>query len=338
MAVRGRPGTDQVLQKLDQAVQVLHQRLGGLPDSPEADNIWKNIWLEETHHSTALEGNTLTSRELYYLVELGVARGNKELRHYLEAEGYATAAHWVYEEAVTAFKQRGFNFSMAHVRHAHILLIRPLWDVRHPVSGDRPGEFRHAPAIIAGSPVKPVPAGEVADRMEQWVARVTAGSQRAHPVAWAAELHADFEIIHPFADGNGRTGRLLMNYILIAHGYPPSIILKSQRSRYIGALEQAQLRNNYLGIVDLVARSVLENLNKLLLPYVATESDLVPLAVLGKESGYQASYLRGLAQTGKLRAVKAGNIWFSSQQWFDEYLESRSSKGRKLKNHFDSNN
>jgi hypothetical protein len=46
MAVRGRPGTDQTLQKLDQVVQALHQRLGGLPDSPEADNIWKNIWLD----------------------------------------------------------------------------------------------------------------------------------------------------------------------------------------------------------------------------------------------------------------------------------------------------
>ena len=327
----GRPTIQEILKALDNEVAELHRQFGGLPANVDADNIWKNIWLEETHHSTALEGNTLTPREVYYLVEQHRPRGTKDIRYYLEVGGYSEAARWVYEEAAAAYAGRGHSFSVSHVRQIHAVLMRPLWSQFPPLTGDRPGDYRHTSVRISGAPVQPPPAGDVAGLMEKWVVDVSAGFGEEHPVAWAAIKHCQFEQIHPFVDGNGRAGRLLMNYLLISWGYPPAIILKSQREHYLAALERAQLRASYQGMIELVARAVRDNLDRLLLPYMAHDVDLVPLATLSKESRYRASYLRRLAQTGKLMANRQGSVWFSSREWLKEYLDSRSSRGRKLK-------
>ena len=75
---------------------------GGLPSPLEAEGIWRGIWLEEAHHSTAIEGNTLVLKQVEVLLAEGRAVGNKELSEYLEVRGYATAADWVYG---TAFSQ-----------------------------------------------------------------------------------------------------------------------------------------------------------------------------------------------------------------------------------------
>jgi len=329
--VLGRPTIQEILKTLDNEVAELHRQFGGLPANVDADNIWKNIWLEETHHSTALEGNTLTPREVYYLVEQQRPRGTKDIRYYLEVGGYSEAARWVYEDAVAVYKGSKHSFSTSHVRQAHAMLMRPLWSQFAPVSGDQPGDYRHTSVRISGAPVQPPPAGDVPILMKTWVEGVSAGPGEEHPVAWAAIKHCQFEQIHPFVDGNGRAGRLLMNYLLISRGYPPAIILKSQRDRYLAALERAQLRASCQGMIELVARAVRDNLDRLLLPYVAEDVDLVPLAALSKESSYRASYLRNLAQTGRLKANRHDNLWFSSREWLKEYLDSRSTKGRKLR-------
>jgi hypothetical protein len=74
----------------------LRERLGGLPSPVAAEGIWRGIWLEETHHSTAIEGNTLVLSQVEQLLAQGRAVGNKELRECLEVRGYADAADWVY--------------------------------------------------------------------------------------------------------------------------------------------------------------------------------------------------------------------------------------------------
>src|SRR2546421_1941834 len=95
---RGRPSRQAVFDRLDRAVAEL-QEIGGLPGPAEAESIWEGIWYEETHHSTAIEGNTLVLREVRTLLEQGRAVGDKELRDYLEVQGYADAARWVYGQA-----------------------------------------------------------------------------------------------------------------------------------------------------------------------------------------------------------------------------------------------
>ena len=329
----GRPSLQQLLQRLTDTNEALRQQLGGLPTSVQANGIWRDIWLEETHHSTALEGNTLTPRELFELVEHGLATGSKDLVYYLEVQGYAQAATWVYEQAVEDSKASQTPWTlltMRHVRQVHNELVGPVWTVRPPVGAGRPGEWRRSSVTITGSPVKPPPPGLVESRMDEWLRAVSAGPQPdQHPVEWAAVLHADFEAIHPFSDGNGRTGRLLMNYLLILTGYPPAIIYKNQRSRYISALQRAQVQKDYRGLVELVARAVLDNLNRLLLPTLASEETYLPLSALAEGTPYTSSYLRKLADQGKLNALKQGGQWVSTRRDVEAYVESKSSRGRK---------
>ena len=74
--------------------------MGGLPSPVEAEGIWTAIWHQEAHHSTAIEGNTLVMKQVERLLAEGFAVGNKELKEYMEVQGYADAAHWVYGQAL----------------------------------------------------------------------------------------------------------------------------------------------------------------------------------------------------------------------------------------------
>src|SRR2546422_3319037 len=117
---RGRPSRADVLRTLDRAVEDLSS-VGGLPLPVEADAIWEGIWYEETHHSTAIEGNTLILKEVKTLLEEGRAVGEKELREYLEVQGYAEAAQWVYQQAHRAgLWSEDDLITMSELREIHI--------------------------------------------------------------------------------------------------------------------------------------------------------------------------------------------------------------------------
>src|SRR3954447_22412135 len=96
---RGRPSRQQVYDAFERSIHDLYA-VGGLPLPIEAEAIWEGIWHEEAHHSTAIEGNTLILKEVEQLLRQGKAVGSKELAEYLEVEGYAKAAQWVYAQAV----------------------------------------------------------------------------------------------------------------------------------------------------------------------------------------------------------------------------------------------
>ena len=98
---RGRPLRADVYRRLDAQIAELRERMGGLPDPADAAGIWRDIWYEEAHHSTAIEGNTLVLKQVAQLLREGRAVGNKELREYLEVQGYADALDWVYRQAIT---------------------------------------------------------------------------------------------------------------------------------------------------------------------------------------------------------------------------------------------
>src|ERR1700689_4815275 len=95
----GRPSRGQVFQSLDQARNDL-VIIGGLPEPTVFQDVWADIWVEETHNSTAIEGNTLRKRQIQILLEDGVVSGSAhELKEWLEAKAYGEAARWAYQRA-----------------------------------------------------------------------------------------------------------------------------------------------------------------------------------------------------------------------------------------------
>lgn len=287
-ARRGRPSQVAIYDRLRVQIGELRERLGGLPSPIEAEGIWRGIWLEEAHHSTAIEGNTLVLKQVELLLAEGRAVGNKELSEYLEVRGYATAADWVYGHGIQPGEwSEGELASLAEVRHVHSLAMRPVWDVApHPQATDRegPGSFREHDIEPFPGGMQPPPWTDVPALTRDWI--TDAQGLRAVDEATIAEslaaLHARFEQIHPFLDGNGRTGRLVLNLLLIRLGIPPAIIYKGDRSRYLAALRRAD--NGDPGpLGEFLARAVLDNLDKFLVPAVAGPARLFPLPALATE-------------------------------------------------------
>jgi len=143
-----------------------------------------------------------------------------------------------------------------------------------------------------------------------------------HVVEGIAAAHGAFERIHPFLDGNGRTGRLILNTLLVRFGCPPAIIYKRDRTRYFKALRRSDAGDpGPLG--EMIARAVLDNLYRFVVPAVAGPVRLVPLAALAtKEQSVFA--LRAAIKRGGLKAQKAPDgQWRSSRAWLDEYVRSK---------------
>lgn len=330
---RGRPPRATVYERLQIQIGELGERLGGLPSPVEAEGIWRGIWLEETHHSTAIEGNTLVLRQVEQLLAQGRAVGNKELREYLEVQGYADAARWVYGQGIQAGEwSSGALISLTELRHVHRLALTPVWDVApHPnaTEKERPGSFRQHDIEPFPGGMRPPDWPEVPALLGDWIAdaRSLRSAKAASDPEAVARLHARFERIHPFLDGNGRTGRLVLNLLLVRLGYPPAIIYKGERSRYLTALQRAD-RGDPGPLGELLARAILDNLHKFVVPAIAGPVRLVPLPALASPD-ISANALRVAATRGRLKASKAADgTWRSTRVWVDEDLAGRYDRDR----------
>ncbi len=294
-------------------------------------DIWAGIWTEETHHSTALEGNTLRQRQVRMLLEEGVVSGQSTLREILEARAYGNAARWVYEQAHrTSIANPLINEAI--IREIHNLVVGPVWPEFPPeglVRGEKPGAYRlkdHDPLraglhALASSLVPSALADWVEDvnKTLDWRALIKSDS---HIVEDLARLHAAFERIHPFPDGNGRVGRLVLTHLLVRTGYPPAIIEKDERKSYLKALRRADERD--CGpLSELLARSVRKGIFRFLIPKLAGTLSVVPLAGLARDDGLSHNALVAAAQRGRLRAQKVDGTWYSTTQWVNEYRASR---------------
>ena len=137
-----------------------------------------------------------------------------------------------------------------------------------------------------------------------------------------ASAHARFEQVHPFLDGNGRTGRLVLNLLLVRLGYPPAIIYEGDRDRYLAALRRAD-QGDLGSLGEFLARAILDNLYKFVVPAVAGPARLVPLPALATAE-ISANALRLVAIRGGLKAAMASDgAWRGSRVWVDEYVAAR---------------
>ncbi|NYE00857.1 Fic family protein [Kineosphaera limosa] len=325
--------------RLESQLHELNTRLGGLPTPKESEYIWSDIWHLEAHHSTALEGNTLVLREVEALLDQGRAVGSKPLAEYMEVKGYGEAATWVYGQAHgSADMGHGELLTTQEVRNIHHLALAPVWSVSphpHATREEEPGNFRrHDIAAFSGG-MTPPPWTQVDADLTTWVADVNAlaaqiaTSRLDCPLPEAlAETHVRFEQIHPFLDGNGRTGRLALNLVLVRLGYPPVIILKSQRTTYLAAMQSAD-RGEHGPLAEILSRAMIDNLNRFILPNLAGPARLLPLpALIDRDVTLVA--LRQAAARGRLDAVRSPDgTWQSTRKAVDRYKKSRQHVGRR---------
>lgn len=182
-------------------------------------------WLREsflvdyTHASTAIEGNTLTLSETALALK-GVTIGQKPLKDHLEAIGHRDAFVFL-EEVVRSGEP--ITAELVKKLHSLVLADRPM---------DR-GVYRRIPVVITGAVHTPPQPYLVEPQMEAWVRDLQ--KTHLHPVVAASLFHLKFEAIHPFIDGNGRTGRLLVNFILMRAGYLPVSVKYEDRVAYYSA-------------------------------------------------------------------------------------------------------
>ena len=185
----------------------------------EREQLRNAFLVDYTHSSNAIEGNTLTLSETA-MVLAGLTIGEKPLKDHLEATGHRDAFCFLED-----FVKSGEAVSESFVRQLHSLVL-----VDKPMDK---GVYRRIPVMITGAVHTPPQPYMVAPMMEAWVHDLQ--TTRHHPLVAAAEFHIRFEAIHPFIDGNGRTGRLLSNFILMRSGYLPISIKYEDRRAYYDA-------------------------------------------------------------------------------------------------------
>ena len=235
-------------------IDALKQELSSLlPMSGEQqDKLDKKFRLEFHYNSNHLEGNTLTYGETELLLIFDDTRGNHTFREYEEMKASNVALKLVEQEAANK-EQPLTEYFIKNLNK--ILLVEPYWKEAITPDGQVTsreilvGDYKRLPNSVrlpngeifnyASPQETPILMGELI----QWY-KNGLGNKAIHPVQLAAQLHYRFVRIHPFDDGNGRISRLLMNYVLLYHNYPPAIIQSSDKPGYLNALHDADVGNH----------------------------------------------------------------------------------------------
>ncbi len=206
--------------------------------------------VEFTYNSNAIEGNTLTLQETALVLE-GVTIDQKPLKDHLEAVGHKDAFEYVQN-----LVSDGKAITEREIKQIHALVLM-----------DRPedkGVYRRIPVKIMGAVNEPPQPYLIEPQMKDLISKNEINKKAMHPIERIAKFHLDFEGIHPFVDGNGRTGRLVLNFDLMQNGYPPINVKFTDRKKYYQAFD-AYYRDGDAGkMVELIAGYVDERLEQYL--------------------------------------------------------------------------
>lgn len=255
--------------------------------------------VELTYNSNAIEGNTLTRQETAMVVEKGITVGGKTLNEHLEATNHVQALEWV--------KQK-IGLSPKYITEKDILTIHEY--ILRGINSLNAGRYRNISVRIAGSTVimpNPVKVPELMKNFSAWLKQ---SHSTLHPVELAAVAHYKLVTIHPFIDGNGRTARLLMNMILLMHGYPMAIIRKRDRLAYINSLEKAQLGGSLDDYFKLIINAVDRSLNVYLkaasgkMDKLSVTANLLKIGELAEKVGETNATIRYWTKEGLLEVAE----------------------------------
>jgi Fic family protein len=211
----------------------------------EIERLGEQFIVEYTYNSNAIEGNTLTLRETDMVLR-GLTVDQKPLKDHMEAVGHKEAFEFVSE-----LTKNAVLLSESIIKQIHYLVLADKKDDR--------GVYRRVPVRIMGAKKEPVQPYLIEPKMEQLMADFA--ENREHIVTKLARFHLEFESIHPFIDGNGRTGRLLVNFELMKAGFPPIDIKFTDRIAYYKAFDEYHEKHSISAMEKLFAGYVNERLD-----------------------------------------------------------------------------
>lgn len=207
-----------------------------------------------TYHSNAIEGNTLTQHETEMVLSHGITIGGKTLVEHLEVIGHRDAMEYMEELAAGSTPVGEWE-----IKNLHSLILRP---VDQTSGQNEAGRYRNLDVRAAGTEHVYPPHYQVPALMAEFAAWIASpAAQSLHPIEFASQTHYRLVSIHPFRDGNGRAGRLLMNLFLVRAGYPIAVITNARRAIYIEALVYGQNHaDDSSALTALVAQACRESL------------------------------------------------------------------------------
>ncbi|KAL6445232.1 hypothetical protein ACFW04_002238 [Cataglyphis niger] len=224
--------TARVVEELDRLmlkrIDEKRNTLSNIPDDNVALIRAKTeAYFQHIYHTVGIEGNTMNLAQTRAIVETRLAVDGKSIDEHNEIIGLDAAMKYI----IATMGNKVWSISIKNILEIHRRVLGHV----NPVEG---GEFRRTQVYVGGH-IPPGP-GDIHYLMEEFILWLNSEQAiRMHPVRYAALAHYKLVHIHPFADGNGRTSRLLMNMILMRAGYPPVIIHKQHRHKYYENLQLA---------------------------------------------------------------------------------------------------
>ena len=257
--------TPTILEEID----LLKKELDALRPLPSdvLGRIGQKLRIEWNYHSNAIEGNSLTLGETRSLILHGLTAQGKPLRDHLDIEGHDEAVKAI-EEAVKSDEA----FNQVFIRNLHTVLLKEPYETAAVTpDGQRVkrriavGAYKTQPNNVqtsAGETYYFTPPEQVQSAMSDLVDWYRKREDEGeHPVITAATFHYRFVRIHPFDDGNGRMARLLMNMILMKHGYTVALIPREERDQYVNTLERADQSEDLTEFISYIAACCEYSLN-----------------------------------------------------------------------------
>lgn len=248
---------EEIIKQIDK----LKKKLEAIRPLPieQIKNLEEYFRIQYTYDSNRIEGNTLTLQETALVINHGITISGKSVNEHLEAINHSEAV-----ELILDLVQNKIHLTEYILKQLHCLILRGInkYDA---------GKYRSVNVMISGSTHKPPEPFMLDKLMEEYFLFYEANKNTMHPVLLAAEMHERLVTIHPFVDGNGRTSRLIMNLILMRHGFPITHISgdKENRLSYYHSLETVRTNNDKNKFYDFVSDAVFNSLTEFLKIVVA---------------------------------------------------------------------
>lgn len=213
------------------------KRIVGRPD------IFKQFILSLTYNSNSIEGSTLTEPETAAILFRNASLPNKDLIEHLEVKNHQSALRFLFRQVKPKFK-----ITEAFILKLHSILMNGI--------RDDAGEYRKHGVRIVGANVPTANYLKAPELMKKLVKDIN--REKKDVINSVTIIHSRFEQIHPFSDGNGRIGRLLIHAMLLRENLPPAVIKQEKRSLYYTYLNKSQLKKDYSLLEDFICDAILE--------------------------------------------------------------------------------